>query len=508
MASFQAPGAARGVDSGPSAAPLVALFERDDSIAVPLLSQVRLAGYDVRAARTAVELFDVLGKHSVALVLIDLGGATAGRREFWVALDARRRGRPLQVMTFRIKDAPTGLEPDEATARALADVEVWGPQEFSQIIEGVRSRLPLHGGNSRGIAMGTLPPGMALPSDASPQFGRALGAISSFMPIFSPGPPSQSATLFGQPGPGSSPFAQPSQINPFSASFPDGSLPGSSRFSQPYNSNPFGSEPFSSNPFGSNPFGADSNPGGYASSNSPPGVFSQMRAAPAQPGGARPWGAPSQPNQSSQPGAFGASQPSGKTPAQPSIADRWTPPDRGAAARAHAFDQQETGVAPGLAFRPIEKAPEKPLSEQMPGAGLPGGWMAAVRAAAASGVGSKPLSPQDEQALSNVLVEGALLSPQTLEVLRGVQQMLSTVEMKLNIGELAMIFNFLSHDQYLAALLVSRGLVSPQQIASLGRVKQELAAAGKDYDLGTLLVQYKALTAEQLASIHAEFGGR
>src|SRR5260221_14774849 len=112
MASFQAPGAARGVDSGPSAEPLVTLFERDDSITVPLLSQVRLAGYDVRAARPAVELFDVLGKHSVALFLIALGVATAGPREFWVALDARRRGRPLEGMTFRIKNAPTGLEPD------------------------------------------------------------------------------------------------------------------------------------------------------------------------------------------------------------------------------------------------------------------------------------------------------------------------------------------------------------------------------------------------------------
>jgi len=59
---------------------MIALFERDDEIAVPLLSQIRIAGYDVRAARTAVELFDVLTKNPVALVLVDLGGASASRR--------------------------------------------------------------------------------------------------------------------------------------------------------------------------------------------------------------------------------------------------------------------------------------------------------------------------------------------------------------------------------------------------------------------------------------------
>src|SRR5579864_1762238 len=83
-----------------ASAPLITLFERDDSIAVPLLSQLRMAGYDVRSARTPVELFDILGKNLVTLVLVDLGAATAGRREFWVALDAHRRGRSaMQVLT-------------------------------------------------------------------------------------------------------------------------------------------------------------------------------------------------------------------------------------------------------------------------------------------------------------------------------------------------------------------------------------------------------------------------
>ncbi len=122
------------------------LFERDDAIAVPLLSQVRLGGFDVRAARTPVELFDILGKNSVSLVLVDLGNATAGRREFWVALDAQRRGRNLQVMTFRYTPLGSFIDPDfDPGGRVVADVEVRGTQEFQLIVDGLRQRIPAHG---------------------------------------------------------------------------------------------------------------------------------------------------------------------------------------------------------------------------------------------------------------------------------------------------------------------------------------------------------------------------
>ncbi|MGH2516098.1 MAG: hypothetical protein ACRDHP_10635, partial [Ktedonobacterales bacterium] len=62
MAIVQIPGAARESESLSTTTPLVVLFERDDAIAVPLLSQLRLANYDVRASRTPVELFDILSK--------------------------------------------------------------------------------------------------------------------------------------------------------------------------------------------------------------------------------------------------------------------------------------------------------------------------------------------------------------------------------------------------------------------------------------------------------------
>src|SRR5215472_10878944 len=101
MVTFQAPGATLEADANAGGTPLIVLYERDDAVAVPLLSQLRLASYDVRAARTPVELFAILSKHNTAVVLVDLGSATAGRREFWIALDAHRRGRSTQVMTFR-----------------------------------------------------------------------------------------------------------------------------------------------------------------------------------------------------------------------------------------------------------------------------------------------------------------------------------------------------------------------------------------------------------------------
>jgi hypothetical protein len=76
--------------------------------------------------------------------------------------------------------------------------------------------------------------------------------------------------------------------------------------------------------------------------------------------------------------------------------------------------------------------------------------------------------------------------------------------MEFKLGELALLFKFLSPDQLLAALLVSRGLVSPQQIAGLGRVKQELAASGMDYDLEALLGMFHILPADQLNQLRAE----
>ena len=298
-------------------APLITLYERDDAIAVPLLSQLRMAGYDVRSARTPVELFDTLSKQLVALVLVDLGAATAGRREFWVALDAQRRGRAIQVMTFRFITPHGDLDLDyEPSARAIADVEARGVHEFQRIIDGVRQRVPLHGAQGAqggdpangvsynpnggiqplGAALGIAPtpfttqnghlfngPG-APPTTAPASWGgfAPLGVSPLVTPLDQPAsggfPPVQSLPNQGMPpahlggygtyGPVGAMSPAPPQISarmettPFDPSNPPPGVPpyappGASPFANPTPSNPFGpgSSPFAQ-PYEANPFGA------------------------------------------------------------------------------------------------------------------------------------------------------------------------------------------------------------------------------------------------------------
>lgn len=134
-----------------TSAPLVVLFERDDSIAIPLLSLLRRSGnsvkYQVRSARTPIEMFDIMRKEPVTLVLINLGIGTAGRREFWVALDAYRRGSALQVLTFRIQAPVRDLELDPVSPpmRAIADVEIEGAWEYEKLVDAVQQHLGTRG---------------------------------------------------------------------------------------------------------------------------------------------------------------------------------------------------------------------------------------------------------------------------------------------------------------------------------------------------------------------------
>src|SRR5260370_11905356 len=106
----------------------ILLFERDQQLVVLLTSELQLAGYECHAARTAVEVFDAIARYPVRLVLVDLAQAAATRREFWVALDTQRRGRGVQVLTFRCMNI-AGYGPDdsdEASRTVLTDMEVDG----------------------------------------------------------------------------------------------------------------------------------------------------------------------------------------------------------------------------------------------------------------------------------------------------------------------------------------------------------------------------------------------
>lgn len=651
-----------------ASAPLITLFERDDSIAVPLLSQLRMAGYDVRSARTPVELFDILGKNLVTLVLVDLGAATAGRREFWVALDAQRRGRAMQVLTFRYSAPASDLDLDfEPSARAIADVEIHGAHEFQRVIDAVRQRAPLHGPapsaavsytpdgaiQPLGVALGLAPtpyslqhdpaygmaatpsqqPGVSYAPGYGPSYGggafgmapltpgAALGSppssiggfpsmpsggygpqsypLSPSMPPmqgygaqmettpFPPGGFASPSTPFGQPlqqfqqYPPSQPFGQPfpaqapSQVSPFAAPIagnpfaanPYAAEVETSPFAQPYGSNPFAQDmsaaPTPSSPFAQtasvNPFASTPQSGpSRQSSPSSWGVGSGGYVADA-PGFAG-WRTPDAGPDSfgSDPGAFnpfGAPRSQAVTqqrqqPSAPAFQDAWTPPDGESAVG--------TSALPEAAFQPGMNAWATPSSQPTPGA-LPPSFGTQERPwdaprVSASSFDSGPMADDlhensrdddfaafmgddqfedtgeaptaavsippveaeanhshpstaatpTETALSSVLVEGALLTPGKLETLRGIQEMLASVDQPRKLGELAVMFKFLSTDQLLAALLVSRGLVSPQQIASLGRVKQEMAANGLDNDLETLLVKFNILPAEQLRTLRQE----
>src|SRR5579864_6356526 len=127
-----------------SGGPHILLFERDQQLTGLLTSEFQLAGYECHTARTAVEVFDAIARFPIRLVLVNLAQAAANRREFWVALDGQRRGRGVQVFTYRCMNlAGYGADdPDERGRGAQADMEVDGMLGMMNLIDAVRARIP------------------------------------------------------------------------------------------------------------------------------------------------------------------------------------------------------------------------------------------------------------------------------------------------------------------------------------------------------------------------------
>src|SRR5437764_12128816 len=151
-----------------SGGPHILLFERDQQLTTLLTSEFQLAGYECHPARTAVEVFDAIARYPIRLVLVNLAQAAANRREFWVALDAQRRGRGIQVFTFRCMNiAGYGADDSEDASRTvLTDMEVDGMMGVMTLVDAVRSRIPgsTTGSFSRVSAMpGTNTQGVADP---------------------------------------------------------------------------------------------------------------------------------------------------------------------------------------------------------------------------------------------------------------------------------------------------------------------------------------------------------
>lgn len=127
-----------------SGGPHILLFERDQQLTALLSGELALAGYEVHTARTAVEVFDAIARFPTRLVMVNLAQAQAGRREFWVALDAQRRGRGVQVFTFRCANVG-GYGPDDPEERVetvLTDLEVEGMMGIVKLVDAVRARVP------------------------------------------------------------------------------------------------------------------------------------------------------------------------------------------------------------------------------------------------------------------------------------------------------------------------------------------------------------------------------
>src|SRR5437762_2244074 len=127
-----------------SGGPHILLFERDQQLTALLASEFQLAGYECHPARTAVEVFDAIARYPIRLVLVNLAQPAASRPEFWVALDTQRKGRGIQVLTFRSTNiAGYGFYDSEDTSRTvLTDIEVDGMVGIMNLVDAVRSRIP------------------------------------------------------------------------------------------------------------------------------------------------------------------------------------------------------------------------------------------------------------------------------------------------------------------------------------------------------------------------------
>ena len=172
-----------------SGGPHLLLFERDQQLTTLLSNGLAQAGYEVHTARTAVEVFDAIARFPVRLVMVDLAQAQAGRREFWVALDAQRRGRGVQVFTYRCANlGGFGPEdPDERIETVLTDLEVDGPGGTARLVEAVRARVP-------GSTVTTSVPTRPAPAVAEAPYQSARSAEASFPP-----PLRQASPIYQQP---------------------------------------------------------------------------------------------------------------------------------------------------------------------------------------------------------------------------------------------------------------------------------------------------------------------
>jgi hypothetical protein len=533
---------------------MVVLFERDESLAGMVLAQLRALGYECRAARIPVEVFDLIARYPVGLVLVNLGQAATGRRDFWVALENKQRERGVQYLTYRL--VVPGIKPDpDSLLNGRVDVEISGLHNVLLLVEKVRAVLPPP---ARPAAAPENRPAPAAPA-AQPPPALAVGptpyasfaptpesvtrpAIAGVMNLSNGQQPGQQAEFFPLPNEATQRKSALGQVAQMAAYAGQG-YPGQGYPGQGYAANGMSSTSRTLNGVGPAPTSsaqADPPPvpampmGDLASLTAAinalaeagaPGyhhaaamVQAMEQTTPGTNGDAsrrRPSGDMGQEASMSNPQGMGNGTSNGAArQAAEALAASYQAMAEVHQAQNLARSQEAQARVPSRTLDEYERYRREPPAPPQEVAGEASGdsWRPSggLAAAAPAAYQQQMLAPvallgQVERSLGTVLVEGQLISAQRLEIALGIQRLLRGADIDYRLGELLLMFKFLTPDQLLAALLVSRGMVTPAQVAAMGRIKQELHHIGMEYDLENLLILFRLLTSEQLREIRSEF---
>ncbi len=482
-----------------SGGPHILLFERDQQLTTLLTSEFQLAGYECHPARTAVEVFDAIARYPIRLVLVNLAQAAASRREFWVALDAQRRGRGVQVLTFRCMNiAGYGSDDSEESSRTvLTDMEVEGMIGVMNLVAAVRARIPgsttgsysriaampdtnaQEPGNQNPASSGPInPTGISKPENLTPGFTDKIRAViypssRSYPPMpetnrvvhnpqnpvstqrvvstqdtsFRPqGPQRQSAENM-QAAPGSISAVSPLQEQESGLAQLSRMVQESRYPEKDVDSNAISTLPLRASPIQDIPIEREQE---YRSGHS---------------------GTQSPPSEDTAPGVAGAPLASFSVPIT-------IPPSN-------------IAISPSMTH--VQEVAE--------------GEEDITTGAREENVIARVLAEMPQLTETQTPNQPSLANTTSNDTLLNIVQSHPRVDMNYQLGEILLMFKLLTPDQLLAASLVSYGLISTTQISALGRIRQELHAIGLEYDLESLLILFRILRPEQLREVRASWSG-
>jgi hypothetical protein len=551
-----------------SGGPHILLFERDQQLTTLLASEFQLAGYECHPARTAVEVFDAIARNPIRLVLVNLAQPAASRREFWVALDTQRRGRGVQVLTFRCMNiAGYGADDSDDTPRTvLTDIEVDGMMGIMNLIDAVRARIPgpITGSFSQiAAAAGARPQDSATQNTASlatpPTSNSTSGGtvtptgtsrmgnpVSSFTDKiraviypssrnFSPAPENPPKTITRQEQ--ESGLAQLSRMVHEShvTETDDASdlnilkrptTPLAKAVEKPAQSQVDHMHRNAINTYTESAVLQQTQLADANSISALPLRASPIRDIPIE--REQDYRNTNAGTHSLQP-EYGVSEAAIVSPSSPvslsalrttTASQEEASPGKIGAQRVEEGDHtalagEEDAIASALAE--IPRSSLKNTLNQSPSTDATSDDMLLDIVQSLPPMASLPtpqaqpstpvLSGRATRSLGSVLLDGHLVPQHRLEVAQHIQRMLRGVDMNYQLGEILLMFKLLTPDQLLAASLVSYGLISAAQISALGRIRQELHSIGLEYDLESLLVLFRILTPEQLREVRASWIG-